>query len=298
MAGRPGERPRGDEPGPVGNSPDREARRLAHGGGRVNRRGADVLPCGRTLPPLAEPSMRSIPPRPSRGRTAFTLIELMLVVAVVGLLLSVGWGSLQPWLPRYRTRRAAMEFASTVDHLRALAVSENRETAVYLADFDPDAEIGNDVNVGAYWRLAGNAARGSTSWELLPTDAQHDGSDDDQSEGRVDIGAGSPTRLRDVSIAEWNAIAGPDGLIDYIVFTPLGWLANPNADFDGEGYVEVRFTNKAAYREGRAEAYTVRIARSGFARVDFDDSLYRSVEGHGQGVDAHTRVSSSSSGGG
>jgi len=220
-----------------------------------------------------------------------------MVVAIVGFLATVGWGSLSQWLPRYRTRRAAVEFAATVEHLRAVAVTGNRETAVYLADYDPDAEIGTTTNVGAYWRLAGNAARGSTAWELMPTDAQSDGSDDEQGEGYVDIGVGSATRIKDVSIADWGTITGPDGLADTIVFSPLGWVANPNDDFAAGGYLVVRFTNKAAYREGRAESYTVRIARSGFVRVDFDDSLYSSVAGYGQGVDANTKVSSASSGG-
>ncbi|MBN1335685.1 MAG: type II secretion system protein [Deltaproteobacteria bacterium] len=242
--------------------------------------------------------MRTCWPGPTCRRSGFTLVELVLTVAIVGMLLVVGWGSLDRWLPRYRTRHAAIEFANAVDHLRILAVSENRQTALYLADYDPDAESGNDLNIGVYWRLAGNAARGSTTWEFLPTDAQHDGSDDDQSEGIVDIGAGSPTRLKDVSLAGWGTIGGPDGLADHLVFSPFGWLANPNSDFDSHGYVEIRFTNKAAYREGRAESYTVRIARSGFARVDFNDSQFVSVSGHGHGVDAHTRVESASSGGG
>jgi len=234
----------------------------------------------------------------SRGRSGFTLVELVLTVAIVGTLVVVGWGSLDDWLPRYRARRAAVEFASNLDRLRALAVSQNRETALYLADYDPNAESGSPGNGGAYWLLAGNAAHGSTSWELLPADAQEDGTDDEQGEGFVNLGPGTPTFLKDISLARWDSISGPDGFADYIVFSPMGWLTNPNEDFDGEGYLDIRFTNKAAYREGRTEFYTVRIARSGFARVDFSEGTYTSVTGYPQGVDPNTRVSSTSSGGG
>jgi type II secretory pathway pseudopilin PulG len=235
-------------------------------------------------------------------RSAFSFIEIVLVVAIVTIISVIGYGSIQALLPRYRTRQAALSFASMADQLRTMAIVNNREYRIYLDSYDPFAFEAGSEPAGIYWLQAGNRASGSTSWDTLPLDAD-DGSDDSWSEGRVDISKGGEDEIPGVSIVPWAVIVGPNhgagaaSNNDAIVFSPRGWVTNPNSDFGsyGDGYIRVEFLNKRAYREGRTEIYAVRIARTGFARVDYSPtSMYAETAGMAVG----TEGTSTSAGGG
>ena len=104
-----------------------------------------------------------------------------------------------------------------------------------------------------------------------PPDSYEDGSDDDQSQGKIDLSPAGDSYRRYVSIDDWGdgLIGGPDdGNENAIVFGPRGFVTNPVTDFSGEGYIEVTFVNKYARGEGIVQDYVVKISRSGMARVD------------------------------
>lgn len=230
--------------------------------------------------------------RPHPARKGFTFIEIILVVAIISIISVMGYGTLSKALPRYRTRQAAMEFASSMDQLRTMSIVNNREYRVYLEVADDQAFEGAVPSTGTYWLQAGNRSSGSTFWDTFPVEPGETG-DSLTGEGRVDISMGGEDARAHVSIIPWASLAGPNhGMgapsnTDCVVFSPRGWVTNPSADFASysDGYIRVEFINKAALADGQTEVYAVRIARSGFARVDFaPTSLFREVGSHTVGT--------------
>lgn len=59
-----------------------------------------------------------------------SLIEVTVVVAIIGLMVSVGYPAMQEWLDRYRVRNAASEIASAIQLQRMRAVSQNQEFSI------------------------------------------------------------------------------------------------------------------------------------------------------------------------
>ncbi len=203
-----------------------------------------------------------------RRAQGFTILELMVVVAIIMILTAAGIGLSSDLVPRYKTRQAAKEFASMVQRCRAIAIQSNRECSIWMVDYD--SNLGSlSSNGGEYWVGMGNLSSDSTTWDLLPVDSEADGTDDDNSIGLIDIAdpAGNHYR-RHVGIAQWDSIAGPGaGNTNRIVFTPRGFLSNPSSDFDSTGSITIAFVNKVAQDAGITERMLVRISRSGMTRI-------------------------------
>lgn len=70
------------------------------------------------------------------GEQGFSLIELLVVLALIGLSVVVGYPAMMEWLERYQVRAAASEIASNIQLQRMRAVSQNLEFSI---QFDPDA---------------------------------------------------------------------------------------------------------------------------------------------------------------
>ncbi|MGQ0551869.1 MAG: pilus assembly FimT family protein [Planctomycetota bacterium] len=70
---------------------------------------------------------------PRRALQGFSLIELMVVLAIVGLVVSSMVAGSSTWLPQTRLRGAAQDLASTIDRSRGAAVLLN-ETVVLHYD--------------------------------------------------------------------------------------------------------------------------------------------------------------------
>lgn len=206
-------------------------------------------------------------PQPGRGH-GFTLIELILVVSILGVISALAWGTLHSQMPRYRLVRAANELAEDVSNLRMTAISSNIETRFVVERTDTD--ITDPDTWGGAWRLqAGNASANSMRWEDLPIDATKDGTDDETGEGSVDIGPGGNRECRGIGLDLQEDLSGPSvGNSGSVVFTPRGWVANPAEDFDGSGYITLRLVNKLALSKGLEEEIHVRIARSGYVRLE------------------------------
>ncbi len=216
-------------------------------------------------------------PRPSgvrlpvaSPRAGFTILELVVVVAIVLILSAIGIVQSQEMVPRFRTRRAAQTFASLVNQCRSLAIQTNRECSVWLVDYDSSLSSLSS-NTGEYWVGLGDSNSGSTTWDYLPPDSLADGSDDDVSQGIVDLGdEDNQFYARHVSIATWGSgLSGPGtSNSNRIVIDPRGFVINPATDFDGTGHIKLTFVNKVARQGGRTEDYYVRVSRSGMTRVD------------------------------
>jgi Tfp pilus assembly protein FimT len=191
-------------------------------------------------------------------------------VAIVLILTAIGIVQSQDMVPRFRTRRAAITFSSLVNQCRALAIQTNRECSVWLLDYDSDLSDLSS-NTGSYWVGIGNKNTGSNTWDYLPPDSLKDGSDDDVSQGLVDIGDDTNQYFaRHVALATWGTgLSGPGtDNANRIVIDPRGFVLNPVGDFDSTGHILLTFVNKVARKEGRVEDYYVRVSRSGMTRVD------------------------------
>ena len=200
-------------------------------------------------------------------RTGFTLIELVVVVALFSVLAAIGWGSTRDQMPRYRLIQAAKGLKGDLVHLRNLAVQTNRETRLTL-----QASLGDCAEADGYggrWTLhSGDRSRSSQTWEFLPIDAVDDGTDDEIGEGEVVLGDGGNRHAKDVCLNDWGDLRGPGvGNTDSIVFSPRGWLTNPSSDFNGNGYLEVTLTNQAAGRKGVSDEVTILVTRAGMVRL-------------------------------
>ncbi len=196
-----------------------------------------------------------------RTRQGFTLIELMIVVAIFSILAVTGFGLTRNTMPRYRAKRGAETFASNVATCRMAAIRSGVECRILMSDYDDKPATISAGNAGLYYIQLGNNNVQSDEFETLPTSLM-------EVEGTWDISEDSTNYLRNVSIMQWDTINGTTGAgANSIVFSPRGFVANPSSDFSS-GYITISFVNKLAYADGIQDIYKVQIARSGMTRIE------------------------------
>lgn len=64
----------------------------------------------------------------------FTLLEVIIVVAIIGIMSAIAIPAINSWLPNYRLKSAARDVYSIMQRARMMAVKTNKDTAVI---FDP-----------------------------------------------------------------------------------------------------------------------------------------------------------------
>ena len=117
-----------------------------------------------------------------RKNSGFTLMELMVVIALIGVLASLAVPEYINWLPRYRAKKAAMELSGQLHKVKLKAVRENRSHGVYF-----------DSNSDRYYVLTGDGT--NNMWDGPPA-----AGGDDDTERFVDLPAyGSGIRFANVS---------------------------------------------------------------------------------------------------
>ncbi len=84
-------------------------------------------------------------------KKGFSLVELMVVVAIIGIMGAIATPGILHWLPNYRLKSAARDLYSTIQNARLMAVRENTRLSVvfnntvtpgfYFTDFDASGTI-------------------------------------------------------------------------------------------------------------------------------------------------------------
>ena len=64
--------------------------------------------------------------------SGFTLMELVVVMAIIGALAALAVPAYIDWLPRYRAKKAAMELSGQLHSVKMKAIKENRTLGVYF----------------------------------------------------------------------------------------------------------------------------------------------------------------------
>jgi len=89
-----------------------------------------------------------------RGKSGFTLVEMMVVIAVLGILTAIAIPTYITWLPRLRVSSAARQLFTDLQYARMRAISENND---YKVEFDTgnnlykvydDAVLVKTINIG------------------------------------------------------------------------------------------------------------------------------------------------------
>ena len=204
---------------------------------------------------------------PSSRRGGFSLLELLVVLAIILIAALIGAGSVQPYLPRFRMVSTAKSLRADIRMLQTLALQTGRQTRMRLVA--PLGDCSDPEEWGGGWVLElGDRSVGSTSWDILPPDALKDGTDDDQSQGTVDLGPGGANAARGICMKSWETLEGPGaGNTDALVFSPRGSLANPVTDFP-DGYIRLTFSNQYAARQGFADEMQVMVSAAGWTGIE------------------------------
>jgi hypothetical protein len=161
----------------------------------------------------------------------------------------------------------AKSFRADIRMMQSLALQTGRQTRMRL--LAPASGCSDSDDWGGGWVMElGDRSVNSTNWDILPPDALADGTDDDQSQGVIDLGPDGAHAARGVCMQGWDTIEGP-GIDnqDALVFGPRGSLANPVTDFP-DGYIRLTFSNQYAAREGFDDEMTVMVSAAGWSGLE------------------------------
>ena len=190
-------------------------------------------------------------------RTGFTLIEMMLVVALIAILSALGIWRSRELVPRIEARRVAQDLRSSLELARTKAQQSNREVRFRITDYDTSATSSSSAYAGAWILELGNKRSGSDSWSTI-----------DNTE--YDISKGAPQQAKNISLSYTGGdISGPTTCTctNAVVFSPLGRVLNPVGDFTSNGDIAFTLVNKVSRANGVVDDYKVRLYRGGMARV-------------------------------
>jgi type IV fimbrial biogenesis protein FimT len=153
------------------------------------------------------------PAGPARG---FTLIEMVVVVAIVGILVGLGASSYSAWIANSRIRTAAETLASGLSAARNEAIKRNRLVRFHLV---------SDLGAGCTLSSSGTSWVASVNDPTITAGEQCDIPISDTTAPFIVAKKSAAEQASEVTITALNGVGAP---ADTIVFNGLGRVASRN----------------------------------------------------------------------
>jgi prepilin-type N-terminal cleavage/methylation domain-containing protein len=91
----------------------------------IGRGGMEVA----TLSCIMNPIPKS---RLAKGKSGFTMMELMIAIAIIGILAAIGIPAFTVWLPNYRLKVATGDVYSALQFAKSTAIKENADVVIWF----------------------------------------------------------------------------------------------------------------------------------------------------------------------
>ena len=86
-----------------------------------------------------------------KKENGFTLIELAIVIAIIGILSSFAVPAYNEWLPKYRLKNAVMDLQATLNSTKIEAIKSNSEWAIVFDTANDSYHICSDDGANNNW---------------------------------------------------------------------------------------------------------------------------------------------------
>jgi prepilin-type N-terminal cleavage/methylation domain-containing protein len=222
-------------------------------------------------------------------RARFTLLELIITLAIFSALAGLGAYGGKRMVPRWHTRAMAYKVKADLERCRAIAIQHGNYCRMKILLYDN--VLGTNNNSKGQYRIQWcNTTTGTQTyaagncWDTLPID-RPDSAGGAIGEGNVNFATAA---RRKASISGYGGNTGDPHNIawpppydifndDSIVFDSYGAVINPVANYGEDGHLYIDIANKYAARvEDVLECYVVRVgirgAKSGLITVTRADS--------------------------
>ena len=206
--------------------------------------------------------MRRLRPNGQRG---FTIIELVIVIAIIGILAVLTIPNMTAWIGRMRLNQGAQHLKSTVENTRRLALSTGSRYCLRLTT-DPNFADGQDNA----WLMATTVqvedSPSAGTWTDVTAPPELAGWTNSATASRhqaISLEGGTDTTT-------FPSVEGCPGLL----FNTYGYMANPVTDFTnpcgGQSCAKMTLRNKAVI--GPIEQRTLWLDRGGNIRITANPS--------------------------